>query len=239
MHFRLQSAPQLAILCTTVATVVATLAAADFPLTLSQLVTGPSSHVRLTNAAAQPVTAWSLATTTSSGDGRTRREVETVDGYLSEVTEGMPGSSARLDRLLPGQSREIALAPLPADAKVELIAVVLDDGTALGDEETLRGIFERRTAERDSLSAVVAVFSEVLGSTRGAAAVDALRTRLQPIAQRDPSVPVRSAVQAVEAYQSQSSARSAEALDEALQNYARIVSRQYELAKKHAERRTK
>jgi len=237
MHLRLSSAAQLTILFAIVAAAVATVTATDFPLTLSRLVTGASSSVRLTNTAAQPVTAWSLATTTVSGDGRTRREVETVDGYLSEVTEGLPGSSARLDRLLPGQSREIALAPLPADATVEIIAVVLDDGTALGDEEALRDVFERRAAERDSLGAVVGAFTEVLANTRGAAAIDALRTRLQAIAQRDTSVPVRSAVQAVAMYQSQSSARSADALDEALQTYARIVSRQHELAKKHAQRR--
>jgi hypothetical protein len=236
MHLRLQSAAQLAILFA-IAAAVATVTATDFPLTLSQLVTGPSSSVRLTNTAAQPVTAWSLATTTVSGDGRTRREVETVDGYLSEVTEGLPGSSSRLDRLLPGQSREIALAPLSADAKVEIIVAVLEDGTAFGDEETLGGLFEQRAAERDSLGAVVSAFTDVLATTRGAAAIDALRTRLQAIAQRDTSVPVRSAVQAVETYQSQASARSADALDEALQTYARIVSRQYELAKRHAQRR--
>jgi len=90
------------------------LAAADLPVTISQVATGPASHVTLTNTASQPVTAWALATTTRTETGRTRREVETADGYLSEITHGLAGSSERLERLLPRQSRQIALDPLPA-----------------------------------------------------------------------------------------------------------------------------
>jgi len=63
--------------------------APDVPVTVSQLVTGAPSHVRLTNTSRQAVTAWSLATTAVSGD-RTHREVYTADGYLSEVTHGCP-----------------------------------------------------------------------------------------------------------------------------------------------------
>ena len=215
----------------------ATAASADLPVTLSQLVTGPQSHVRLTNTASQPVTAWAVSTITVGADGKTRGEIETVDAYLSEVTDGMPGSTPRLSRLMPGESREFALDPLPAGAKADVIAVVLDDGTGLGDQEVLRGVFERRAAERDSLNAIASIFDEVLANTRGPAAIEALRTRLQAVAQRDASVPVRAAVEAVERYAAQSTARTAEALHESLQAYAQVVKRQSELARKHAQRK--
>src|SRR5262249_62232626 len=89
---------------------------AEPPLTVSDVVTGPSSHVRLSNTSTQPVTAWSLAATTTSGTGRTHREVYTSDGYLSEVTHGLRGSSERLERLMPGESRQGPLDAPPARA---------------------------------------------------------------------------------------------------------------------------
>src|SRR5262249_40471590 len=122
-------------------------------LNVSDVVTGPSSHVRLTNTATQPVTAWSLAATTASDSGRTHREVYTSDGYLSEVTHGLPGANARLERIMPGESRQVALDPLQPGAMVDLIAAVLDDGTAFGDEEAIAAIFAHRVKERDALPA--------------------------------------------------------------------------------------
>src|SRR5262249_42760713 len=103
-------------------------AASDLPLAVSDVVTGPKSHVRITNRSSQPVTAWSLAVITHPDPDRTHREVYTADGYLSEATHGLPGASENVERLLPGQSRELPLDPLPADAKVEVAAVVLGDG---------------------------------------------------------------------------------------------------------------
>ena len=84
---------------------------AELPVAASHLVTGPNSHVELTNTSSQPVTAWTLVVTTTEKDGTTHRSTETVDAYLSEVTKEFSGMSDRVDRLLPGQSREIALEP--------------------------------------------------------------------------------------------------------------------------------
>src|SRR5256885_1637068 len=92
-RFRLTASQLRAALTTTLAR---TTPVSVSPVSVSNLVTGPQSHVRLTNTASQPVTAWSLAITTSTGANRTHGEVETVDGYLSEVTRGLPGSSERL-----------------------------------------------------------------------------------------------------------------------------------------------
>jgi hypothetical protein len=206
--------------------------APDLPLTVSGLVSGPKSRVTLTNTAKQPVTAWSLATITLQPDGKTRREIETVDGYLSEVTRGIPGSSERRERLLPGQARQIALDPLPPDAKVEILAVVLDDGTAMGAPELITAIFARRAAERDAFQNVVEAFSEVLGTLHGGAALDALRDRLSAIAARAESTPVRAALDAVRTFRSQGAAP--EAVDQQLRTYAAFVARQLELAVKHA-----
>ncbi len=80
-------------------------------MSASHLVTGPNSHVELTNTSNQPVTAWTLVVTTTEKDGTTHRSTETVDAYLSEVTKEFSGMSDKVDRLLPGQSREIALDP--------------------------------------------------------------------------------------------------------------------------------
>src|SRR5471030_315198 len=100
--------------------------AAETPVIISDLVVGATSHVRITNTSRQPVTAWSIAATTEPSAGRTHREVYTTDGYLSEITHGLPRAAAQLERLLPGESRELVLDPLPDGAKVHVIAAVLD-----------------------------------------------------------------------------------------------------------------
>ena len=210
------------------------LLAPQLPLTVSNVATGPHSHVRLTNTASQPITAWSLAVTTTTGAGRTHREVETIDGYLSEVTRGLPGSSERLDRIMPGQSREVTLDPLSDDAHVDVVAVVLDDGTALGEEEFLVPIFAKRTKERDALKAVVDTFSEVTADAHGTPAVEALQRRLADLAQRNDALPCRAALDAVQNVGKKSDPAE---IDRSLQNYASFVKREYDLAAKHAQRR--
>src|ERR1700737_4695154 len=92
------------------ASAVATFVVAqDLPVVASHLVTGANSQIELTNTGKQPVTAWSLAVVTPAEGRGTHRIIETVDAYLSEVTRGLPGSSEKTDRLLPGQTRRISL----------------------------------------------------------------------------------------------------------------------------------
>lgn len=210
-------------------------AAADLPLTASRLVAGPNSRVTLTSTADQPITAWGLATITHPADGRTHREVEIADGYLSEATHGLPGAVERLERLAPGQSRDITLDPVPDGGSVEVVAVVLDDGTALGDEAVIREIFTRRAKERDALGAVANAFRDVLRAQRGVAALDALRERLTTIAQREQSLPCRAAIDAVETYRRKTADPAA--IDQSLGMYAAFVAREYEIAMKHAQRK--
>jgi hypothetical protein len=221
--------------CAFVAAAWVATAAPDLPLTITGLVTGPKSRVTLTNTAAQPITAWSLATVVQQDSGRVHREVQTVDGYLSELTRGLPGASERLERLMPRQSREFPLDPLPAGASVDVVAVVLDDGTAMGDAEVIQGIFARRVAERDGFLAVVETFNEVLAGLHGEAALDALHDRLSAAAARADSTPVRAALDAVQTYRARGGAP--EAIDASLRTYAAFVARQHELAVKHATRR--
>jgi hypothetical protein len=208
--------------------------AAEMPLKVSDVVTGPQSHVRLTNTGTQPVTAWSLAATTQAEAGRTHREVYTVDGYLSELTHGLPGAAEHRERLMPGQSRRIPLDPLPAGATVTVVAAVLDDGTAIGDEQALAPIFAKRAKERDGLKAVADAFADVLPATHGADAVAALKERFTALVQRDDSMPCRAALEAVESLQR---GMPADQIDQSLQKYADFVMRQYELAAKHSQRR--
>jgi hypothetical protein len=189
--------------------------------------------VRVTNTARQPVTAWSLAATSPTPNG-THREVYTADGYLSEVTHGLPGSNPRLERLTPGESRELPLDPLPPGSTVAVIAAVLDDGTAIGDEQAIASIFSKRAAERDALKAVVDAFGEVLPAKHGTEALAGLRDRLAALARRDDAVPCRAALAAVQAYQQKT---TADEIDRALQQYASFVGREYDLAARHAQRR--
>jgi hypothetical protein len=212
---------------------VAVVSAAEVPLEVSNVVTGPQSHVRLTNTGTQTVTAWSLAATTESG-GRKRREVYTVDGYLSELTHGLPNAEEHRERLMPGQSREIPLDALPAGATVEPVAAVLDDGTAIGDEAALTQIFTRRAKERDALKAVSEAFAEVLPARHGADAIAALTERFNALVQQDNSIPCRAALEAVQSLQR---GMPAEQVDQLLEEYADFVKREFDLAAKHALRR--
>jgi hypothetical protein len=214
--------------------VSAAVSASDMPLAVSDVVTGPHSHVRLANTARQPVTAWSLAASSPSPNGGTHREVYTADGYLSEVTHGLPGANERLDRLMPGESRELPLDPLPAGSTVAVVAAVLDDGTAVGEEAAVASIFARRAKERDALKAVVDTFAGVLPSKHGADALTTLRERFAALAQRDDTMPCRAALDAVQQFQRKT---NTDEIDNSLRMYADFVRRQYDLAKKHAERR--
>jgi len=212
--------------------------AAALPVVVGQLSTGPQAHMTVTNTASQPVSAWAFAVVTHPEAGRTHREVETIDGYLSEATHGIQGTAERLERLMPQQSRVIQLDPLPQDATVEIVAVVLDDGTAIGEESAIVPIFERRARERDALTAVAAVFSDVLSSQHGTAALDSLKQRLVALPARD-EVPCRAAIDAVDTYRQRGGARTPDQIDESLRTYAAFVGREAELAKQHAQRKNR
>src|SRR3954454_15574652 len=175
--------------------------AVEMPLTVGDVTTGPQSHVRLRNTSSQPVTAWSLAATSRNDSGRVHREVYTVDGYLSEVTHGLPRSLEHRERLMPGQSREVPLDPLPKGTTVEVIAAVLDDATTVGDEDALAQIFAKRVRERDALKAVVDGFSEVLPAKHGSDALSALQQRFTALVQSNEEIPCRAALDAVQQFQ--------------------------------------
>jgi hypothetical protein len=208
--------------------------AAESPLIVSDLVTGDASHVRITNTSRQPVTAWSIAAITESSAGRTHREVYTTDGYLSEVTHGLPRAAERLERLMPGEARDLPLDPLPAGAKVAVVATVMDDGTAIGDEKALASIFANRAKERDALKIVVDAFNDVLPAKHGADALAALKDRFAAIVERDDNVPCHAALDAVQAYEKRG---QPDQIDKSLRTYAEFVTKEYQLAVKHSQRR--
>jgi len=206
------------------------------PLIARHLVTGPSSQVEMANTGTRAITAWSLGITTHPEEGKIHRVIHTGDAYLAEVTRDLPRSSPHLDWLPPGQSRVLPLDPQPADATVAVMAVVLDDGTALGEPKILEEIFAKRIAERDALHTVVDTFNAVLPAKRGAAAVDELKTRFAALPQSGESTPIRSAREAVDAF-AQKAASNADEADHSLRTYAAFVQRQYDVAAKHAVRK--
>jgi hypothetical protein len=214
---------------------VASPIAPDAPLVLSDLVTGPASHVTVTNRAHQPVTAWSIGVTAQKPQGGLHREVYTTEGYLSEVTHGLPRAAERLERLMPGETRELPLDPVPDGAKADVIAVVMDDGTATGEEAAVAAIFANRVKERDALKSVVDAFDAVLPAKHGAAALDDLKDRLAALVARNDNVPCHAALDAVQAYAKKG---EADRIDQSLRTYADFVSKEHALAVKHAQRRT-
>jgi hypothetical protein len=212
----------------------------SLPVAAGHLVTGPSSRVQITNTGRQAVTAWSLAITTHPEEGKTHRVVQSSDAYLAEVTRDLPRSSPHLDWLRPGESFDIPLDPQPADASVQVMAVVLEDGTALGEPETLNAIFAHRAAERDELRKVVDTFNAVLPSKSGVAALAELQRRFGASATPgapDESTPHRSAREAVDAFSQRARAEDPEQVDRSLRSYAAFVRRQYDVAVKHAVRK--
>jgi hypothetical protein len=211
--------------------------AADLPLVASHLVTGPGSQVELTNTGSQPVIAWSLAITTSAGEGRTHQEVRTVDAYLSEATRGVEGFPERLDHLNAGQMRVMPLDPLPADASVRIVAVVLEDGTAAGDPAAIKSIFDRRAIDRDELRGVVDTFSGVLSSQHGIAALQELKRRFAASSPAQESTPHRAAREAVDSYLQRATAENADQIEQLLRGYVALVERQHELAVRHSQRK--
>jgi hypothetical protein len=212
----------------------ATAPAPESPLIVSEVVTGAASHVKLMNTGRQPVTAWSLAAVTETAAGRTHREVYTTDGYLSEVTHGLPKAAERLERLMPGEARDLPLDPLPAGAKVDVIATVLDDRTAIGDDRAIASIFANRARERDALKAVVDAFEQVLAARHGADALTALKDRLGALVERDDNVPCHAALDAVQTYEKRG---ETDQIDTSLRTYADFVNQEYQLAAKHAQRK--
>jgi len=211
----------------------AVLAAPNLPLRVSDVSAGPSPHVRVTNTANQPITAWALAATTRTAGG-SHREVYSADGYLSEATHGLPNANPAIERIMPGESRDLPIEGLPAGATVEPFAVVLEDGTALGDEDTLNAIFAKRARERDALKAVVDAFADVLPAKRGADALAALRDRFAALVLRQNELPCRAALDAVQTYQRKT---NAEEIDNSLRMYADFVKGEYDLAVRHSRRR--
>jgi hypothetical protein len=210
---------------------------ADLPIVVSHLVTGPGSQVQLTNTGSQPVNAWSLAITTPAGEGRTRQEVRTVDAYLSEATRGIAGFPEMLDRLNAGQMRVVQLDPLPADASVRIVAVVLEDGTAAGDPAAIKSIFERRVIDRDELRGVVETFNTVLDSRHGLEALQELKRRFAASSPAQESTPHRAAREAVDSYLQRATTENADQIEQLLRGYVQLVERQHELAVRHSQQK--
>ena len=99
-------------------TLAATAYAAESPLIISDLVTGgvqPCADYQHQPSAGHRMES---GRDDREAGGGTHREVYTTDGYLSEATHGLPKAAERLERLMPGEARELPLDPLAAGAKV-------------------------------------------------------------------------------------------------------------------------
>jgi len=207
--------------------------AADYPLSLAK---SGSNQVELRNTGTQPINAWAFAVTSPNASGGIHRVFHSADVYLSEVTSGLQGAAPHLQRLMPGETRIVPTDSMPADASLQVVAVVLDDDTASGDDATIAQFFEKRVAERDALKRVVDTFNAVLAQKHGTAALDELKQRFGA---GEESIPVRSARDAVTAWADKAKTGSADDIDRSMQTYVQFVTRQYEVAAKHAARKNR
>lgn len=214
-------------------TLAVAVAAAEFPATV-RLMPGSPARVELTNTGNQPITAWSFTVSTPTANG-VHHETYQADVYLSEVTGNLPGAQPHLDRITPGQSRALPVDAATADAKVELTALVLQDGTAVGDPDVIKKFFEHRAMERDQLRAVAEAFRTVLAAKRGTAALTELKQQFQAAA--GDSVPHRTAREAVDALLRRAQAGNEDEADRSLRQYAEVVAKQYDVAVVHSRRK--
>ncbi len=211
--------------------------AADLPLVVGKITAGPASQIELRNAGNRAINAWAFAISSPNASGGIHRVFHSADVYLSEVTGGLQDAEVHLRLLQPGETRAMPVDPLPDGASVQVVAVVLDDNTAYGDDQTIASFFEKRVAERDGLKHVVDTFNAVLQSQKGAAALQDLKRRFAEGATATESVPHRSARLAVDAWLQRTGA-SDDDVDRSLRTYVAFVTKQYEAAAKHATRKS-
>jgi hypothetical protein len=210
---------------------------AELPLVVGKAAAG-SSQVELRNTGTQSINAWAFAISSPNASGGIHRVFRSSDVYMSEVTGNLQGAEPHLRSLKAGESRAVPVDPLPANASVEVIAVVLEDNTAMGDDQTIATFFQKRRAERDELKRVVDTFNAVLPAQGGAAALEELKRRFDAGATSEESVAHRSARQAVESWlQRARSGGGDEETNRSLSTYVAFVTKQYEVAAKHAERK--
>jgi hypothetical protein len=221
--------------CTCALALTTLLLAPELPLT-GRLITGPPPQVELGNTGDRAVTAWSFVVISPTQTG-THREVHSADVYLSDVTRGLPQSDAHLDWLRPGQSRAVPVDAAPPGASVQIVALVLEDGTAFGEPDTVASFFAHRAAERDELKKVVDTFNASLQTKRGAAALEELQQRFTATAGAEESVPHRSAREAVGSWLQKAKAGGEDQVEQSVRSYVAFVTRQYDAAVKHAVRK--
>jgi len=203
--------------------------AGNFPATI-RVMPGSPARVELTNTGNQPITAWSFTVSTPTATG-VHREAHAADVYLSEVTGNLPGAPPHLDRIMPGQSRALPVDAAGGDATAQITALILQDGTGLGDAAALKTFFDRRVAERDQLKAVAETFRTVLASKRGTAALEELQQRLRAGAE---DTPHRTAREAVDALLQKAKGGGEDEADRSVRTYADFVAKQHETAVAHA-----
>jgi hypothetical protein len=208
--------------------------AVEFPAAI-RLMPGAPARVELTNTGSQPITAWSFTVSTPNANG-VHHETHTADVYLSEVTGKLPGAEPHLDRIMPGQSRALPIDAASAGATVEIAALVLQDGTALGDAAAIETLFEHRALERDQLRSVAETFRTLLAAKRGMAALADLKHQLEAMASGE-SMPRRTALDAVDALLRKSQAGHEDEADRSARAYAEFVTRQYDAAAAHSRRK--
>jgi hypothetical protein len=123
-----------------------------------------------------------------------------------------------------------------AGATVAISALVLQDGTALGDAAVIKTLFDHRALERDQLRSVAETFRMVLVAKRGTAALADLKQQLQALAGGD-SVPHRTALDAVDALLRKAQAGSEDEADRSARAYAEFVTKQYDAAVAHSRKK--
>jgi hypothetical protein len=143
-------------------------------------------ELELVNNGPSPATAWTIDVNVHrTVGGPSRHSSIGIDNYTVDAVRGLvPAKEVDAKFPQPGQPYAFSImGSFESVPEVHVVAVVLEDGTAYGDQDVVRQVFERRTAERDAAQSVLAELRGVQRSKRGMAAlVDAKARMAIPLA---------------------------------------------------------
>jgi hypothetical protein len=157
--------------------------AQPLPLLITDVQVNPAGHLEyaLLNTTPQPATAWSVALTVRRPDGSLSRRMRiTTDSFINEARRGTrPDSAIDEQLLMPNTPRQFTLpGPFAGTPELTSTALVLTDGTSLGDAIAIDDIFRLRVAEREARRQILDQIREVQRSRVGLDALQEAKTRL-------------------------------------------------------------
>jgi hypothetical protein len=188
----------------------------------------------LTNAAAEPATAWSVSVMMTDNNGSVMlHSMITTDEYRAEALHGRVGDEELNATLLrPHRPRRFVVHG-PFDVRMQLTvtpaAVVFLDGRSAGDPQLIDRVFARRAAERDARHDILRQLRDVQAHCTGVSALKEAIARLSRPVDTDPGN-TRQIVQNLRSALENGGVDPAKVLADQID----VVAREYHAAVQHA-----